>query len=297
MGCSRLVTHQPAASQGSSPHPRCRRRPGCGGRARRPACRAPRGSHARRAAAILAAGRRTTNSLPCPGPRCGPRRVPPCISTSRLTSDRPMPSPPCDALERLVDLREHVEDPRQHLRRDADAVVDDAHDHRVAVAARLSSRDAAACAACTSRRCSAGWRTPARAARGRRRARSSRAGRSIVSLCCCASISGPAGLDRLPNRPCRARLRSLLQLDLAAADAAHVEQVVDEPHHLPELAVHHVPRALEQPASSLRELAGAAGRCAAAPADCAARGPASPGTRPCADPSRSACCCFPAEPR
>ena len=36
------------------------------------------------------------NSLPLPGPSLRASMVPPCISTSRFTSDRPMPSPPCD---------------------------------------------------------------------------------------------------------------------------------------------------------------------------------------------------------
>ena len=42
----------------------------------------------------LAAGSRTMNSLPLPGPSLVAGRVPPCISTSFLTSVRPIPSPP-----------------------------------------------------------------------------------------------------------------------------------------------------------------------------------------------------------
>ena len=41
-------------------------------------------------------GRRTTNSLPCPSPALCASTDPPCISTSRFTSVKPMPSPPCD---------------------------------------------------------------------------------------------------------------------------------------------------------------------------------------------------------
>ena len=35
------------------------------------------------------------NSLPWPGPSLRASTVPPCISTSRRTSVRPIPSPPC----------------------------------------------------------------------------------------------------------------------------------------------------------------------------------------------------------
>ena len=41
-------------------------------------------------------GSRTTNSLPRPGPSLNASTDPPCISTRRLTSVKPMPSPPWD---------------------------------------------------------------------------------------------------------------------------------------------------------------------------------------------------------
>ena len=68
-----------------------------------------------------AGGRRTR----CPGrgPRCAPRRVPPCISTSRLTSVRPMPRPPCDRSSDRSTWVNISKTLRQHLGRDADAVV------------------------------------------------------------------------------------------------------------------------------------------------------------------------------
>ena len=82
-------------------------------------------------------GRRTTNSLPWPRPvAVAASTVPPCISTRRFTSVRPMPSPPARALERAVDLREHVEDARQLVGGDADAVVVHADDGLVALPAR-----------------------------------------------------------------------------------------------------------------------------------------------------------------
>ena len=40
-------------------------------------------------------GSRTVNSAPRPGPSLCTVTVPPCISVSRRTRARPMPSPPC----------------------------------------------------------------------------------------------------------------------------------------------------------------------------------------------------------
>ena len=57
-----------------------------------------------------------------------------------------------------------------------------------------------------------------------------------------ASMSGRRGLDGAGHAPRPASTGSLAQLDLAAADAGHVEQVVDQPHHLPQLPLHHVAR-------------------------------------------------------
>ena len=53
--------------------------------------------------------------------------VPPCISTSARTSASPIPSPPCGAVERRVDLGEEVEHARQVVGRDPDAGVLHAH--------------------------------------------------------------------------------------------------------------------------------------------------------------------------
>ena len=80
-------------------------------------------------------GRRTTNSLPWPGPALRASTVPPCSSTSRFTSVRPMPRPPCERSSDCVDLREHVEHLLQHVRRDADAGVA----HRELDARRLAA--------------------------------------------------------------------------------------------------------------------------------------------------------------
>ena len=101
-----LEQHRP----GCRPRPRCRPRPGCGAapgsaarrRRRRPVPPPVRGSSDRQADDELAAL--------CPRPSLRASTVPPCISTSRLTSVRPMPSPPCDRSSDRVDLREHLED-------------------------------------------------------------------------------------------------------------------------------------------------------------------------------------------
>ena len=47
-------------------------------------------------AASAASGRRTVNTLPAFAPPLSAATLPPCISTRRRTSDRPMPSPPCE---------------------------------------------------------------------------------------------------------------------------------------------------------------------------------------------------------
>ena len=70
------------------------------------------------------------NSLPRPSPSLRASTVPPCISTSVFTSVRPMPSPSRERSSDVIDLREHLEEARQLLGGDADAVV--AHpDHRL----------------------------------------------------------------------------------------------------------------------------------------------------------------------
>ena len=100
-------------------------------------------------------------------------------------------------------------------------------------------RDAARRARCSGPRCAGGWRRPARAAWDRR-ARAA------------APRRGPrTGRGRAPRAAGRAastaRARDLgevhallAQLDAPARDARDVEQVVHQPHHVPELAVHHL---------------------------------------------------------
>ena len=89
-----------------------------------------------RGRASCQAGSRTANSLPLPGPSLVAATLPPCISTSFLTSVSPMPSPPPTAVERAVALGEELEDLGQHLGRDARSRVPDADDDLVPLAAR-----------------------------------------------------------------------------------------------------------------------------------------------------------------
>jgi len=62
------------------------------------------------------------NSLPWPAPLLATATLPPCISTSRLTSVRPMPKPLCErSIERFA-LHEEFENAGLELRGDAHPV-------------------------------------------------------------------------------------------------------------------------------------------------------------------------------
>src|SRR3989442_293765 len=65
-------------------------------RRRTGAARTAAGAEAPCPAASARAGSRTVNSLPRPAPALRHDTEPPCSSTSRLTSVRPSPSPPCE---------------------------------------------------------------------------------------------------------------------------------------------------------------------------------------------------------
>ena len=126
---------------GPASSPCCRRCRGCrrrSGRASR--CRggwAPNSSGTRVGdpAWKTAAGARSKR-LPWPGPALVASTLPPCISTSRLTSVRPMPSPPARAPTSGRPGRTSRTPRAASVARDADAVVGDAQDGVAAVAQR-----------------------------------------------------------------------------------------------------------------------------------------------------------------
>ena len=103
----------------------------------------------------------------------------------------------------------------------------------------------------------------------------------------------PRGFDQRPARldgaaQHRAQVDGLLaQLDPAARHARDLHQVVDEPHEVVDLALEHLVHLHGRRRIAAGQRAGSASRCESAPAGCAARGPASRGTRPCAGPLRA----------
>ena len=109
----------------------------------------------------------------------------------------------------------------------------------------------------------------------------------MVSSCRLGVDGRPRRLDR-PGDDRADEHRLALQRDHAAGDARHVQQVVDQVDQVLDLALDDVAgarRAATRPAPSA---AAAAPRCGSAPAGCAARAPASRGTRPCAGPPPAA---------
>ena len=86
-----------------------------GGRARARARGAARTASARGPSSTsrVAAGRRTANSLPSPGPSLDALTVPPCSAVSIRTRDRAQPEPTLGAVRATWPLHEQVEEARQ----------------------------------------------------------------------------------------------------------------------------------------------------------------------------------------
>ena len=161
--------------------------------------------------------------------------VPPCSSTRFLRDREAEAEAAARPLQRLLALDEALEDARQQLGRDADALVVDAQRRRVAVAARA--------------RCAMRW-----SARENLTALVSRLQITCVSRTGSpltqTGASGPRHLGR-PAAPSQHRLGELerarddvaqvdalaAQLDLARGDARHVEQVVDHARQVRDLAL------------------------------------------------------------
>ena len=204
---------------------------------------------------------------------------PPCSSTSRRTSVRPMPRPPCartlasapartgriPAAACPAGCRCRCPGPPPH----AALVVRHGHRMRPPGSVYLAAL-------------SAGWRTPA-SSRTRSPFRMTVGpGCGICSTWPRASSSGRRDFDRVVQDV--AELQRLApQLDQPAADARDVQQVVDQARELVHLARHQLQLPLAARIAGGRRAAQELDRGhAAAPAGCAARARASPGTRPCA---------------
>ena len=223
----------------------------------------------------------------CRARRCGPRRCRRAAPTRLRTSVRPTPRPPRVRSSERSPCMNMSKTCRQQLRRDADAGVANADAQliragrraRPAVSAmsqmwppggvNLTALFSRLTSTCVSRTGSASQRRPARPA-------------ATPSGCgCAASIAGrhssTAPLTTLVE------LETLLaQLDLALRDARDVEQVVDDAHHVRDLALEHLPRLRGRRPGRRRRDAASRARSASAPADCAARARGCRGTRPCA---------------
>ena len=222
------------------------------------------------------------NSVPCPRPSlCASTRA--AVQLDQVLDQRQADAQAAlRAVERLVGLREQVEDVRQQRRRDADAVV--LHrDHDLAFARRALSQMRPP-GRCIWRRCSAGWTAPAPGASDRRPARPARAAARPSSAARGASMqrrSWPRpALDqrrqlsrsRLHDRPCRCTMRE-------TSSRSSIRRAMWSTWR-PITSRAQLQRGLRR----RRRAAGCAGRCGSAPADCAARAPAWPGIRSCAGP-------------
>lgn len=91
--------------------------------------------------AVRSTGRRTMNSLPWPAPLLRTSTLPPCISTSCLTSERPIPSPPSER-SRFRSIWVYISKIfGQHVAGNFDTGVLDGH-HRIASLPLDGQRDA-----------------------------------------------------------------------------------------------------------------------------------------------------------
>src|SRR5688572_32048901 len=81
----------------------------------------------------LACSSRTISSLPRPGPPLRASIVPPCISTRPLTSDSPMPNPPCDLSEAGFHLRKELKDAWQVIGGNPNSPIRDTHNNLISL--------------------------------------------------------------------------------------------------------------------------------------------------------------------
>ena len=191
---------------------------------------------------VGAAAARRSNSLPRPGPSLV------ALTRAAVQLDQALDQRQADAEAALrgaarvpLDLHEHVEDRGEHVaggcrrrcratrttRRRAVAL-DDARRCGPPAGVYLAALFSRLENTCVSRTASPS--APQRAVR-------TGATRSAWPP---ASISGAAEFDRVARSPASSADRLELQFDLAARDARHLQQVVDQPHHVVDLPLHHL---------------------------------------------------------
>ena len=217
-------------------------------------------------------GRRTLNSLPFPRPSLRASTVPPCNSTSRFTSVRPIPKPPWDRSIEPIDLREHVEDAIEHLGGDADPGIGDGYDG-LGILSFGRQHDAAA----------AGHVLRGVIEQiGDDLSQPRRIGLQHDGLLWNRDLElVPCFVDE-PVGPCPQHFATMdesstarfAQLHRAASDAIDIQQVVDQPHHLLCLPLHRRANFSDQPGDRRRPAASAPARCESERVDFAARVPA-----------------------
>ena len=226
-------------------------------------------------------------AAPADARRCAPR---PCRRASRpgaAPASARCRGRPAARFERPLDLREQVEDPREHVARDADAGVAHAnHGLAASCAVDASAQISAAVARCTWRRCEQVARPPARAAREIAVERSRLvAAASTVSAC-------RLRVDQRARWSRRRARRSSAQVDAARWRSSILPRVMRETSSRSSTSrarcstwrsiMSRAPRR-RLVASVIRCSQELERHCGSARADCAARGRAWRGTRPCGD--------------
>ena len=147
------------------------------------------------------------------------------------------PEAPTRRSRRLIELREHVEDARQGIGRDADAVVRHADDDRAALRPGVEAKVAPFFGVLDRIVEEVGqYLGEPREVRLQEHRLFGEIDHEVAARGVHGRPHGLEGVfhDRGQGDPL------LAQLDLATADAAQVEEVVDEPHHLPKLPFHDV---------------------------------------------------------
>ena len=183
-------------------------------------------------------GKRISTSVPWPRPGLRMSIRPSCISTSRRASVSPMPSPPLDRSRIGLGLLEHVEDAGQDVRSDADAGIADAHDGLTGLLVR-GEPDVAAARRELHRVVEDVRKDLHEPRRHHHRRESASTARCTSSVLLRRGRQRHDGFDRRRHQP-REVVRFTTQLNLVGRDPRHIQEVVDEPHELPDLAIDHV---------------------------------------------------------